>query len=217
MKSNFLILLTTALIAIVCNSCEKDKLPELPSLSFSYSNNIGAAPVEVSFEATATNTEEVSWDFGDGQSGKGTTINHTYGVQGLYKVVATATSEAGISIKQTKLVNVSPYTQISISEVHVTMPAATSFYSRIFDSNDSILKQTVYVIAATSAHDTLVPPVIITDFENAFKLKIMNFGSVLSSFTFNPGDYFSSATPFPSTFSKSDASGRTVLLNVSWN
>ena len=204
-------------VLFLFSSCVKNELGELPSISFTYSNNVDTVPVAVSFSASTMNTETVSWDFGDGQSGIGTSITHIYTSQGLYKVTATATSQEGIISKQMKSVNVSPYTQIAISQIIVSVPTPTSFYSRIYSSSDSLLKQTNYVFTSISANDTLLPPVLITDFERPFKVKIMNFGTTISAFEFSPEDYFEATIPFSSTLSKSDAMGRTVLLYISWN
>jgi PKD repeat protein len=61
------------------------------SLSFTETSNGNS----FSFAATPSNLVAYSWDFGDGQNGSGANANHTYGVNGTYTVVLTATDSCG--------------------------------------------------------------------------------------------------------------------------
>ncbi|PSL07024.1 PKD domain-containing protein [Haloactinopolyspora alba] len=60
----------------------------------------GAAPLEVSFDASATSPEGsditgYSWDFGDGEQADGAAVTHTYTEPGEYQAVVTATDAEG--------------------------------------------------------------------------------------------------------------------------
>ncbi len=55
----------------------------------------------VSFDINSNNTDNVSWDFGDGNSGTGLTTSHTYATAGTYTVVATATNTFGTNTETT--------------------------------------------------------------------------------------------------------------------
>jgi len=69
-----------------------------PVANFTATPNAGIAPVTVSFDAsTSTDANEdtltYSWDFGDGTSGAGVTVNHQYAAVGEY--IATLTVSDG--------------------------------------------------------------------------------------------------------------------------
>jgi PKD repeat protein len=79
------------------NSCEKNvnissKKPN-PIMQYTFSENDGATvnfDGSDSFDIDGT-IVSYSWDFGDGNTGRGSTINHTYDTQGLYRVTLTVT------------------------------------------------------------------------------------------------------------------------------
>ncbi|MEX1054393.1 MAG: PKD domain-containing protein, partial [Rhodothermales bacterium] len=54
-------------------------------------------PVEVDFEANVRGDEPITlrWDFGDGTTGTGREVSHTYSEPGTYTVTLTATNDAG--------------------------------------------------------------------------------------------------------------------------
>jgi acid phosphatase type 7 len=55
----------------------------------------GSTPFEARFQATTSlSNASVTWDFGDGTTGQGTQVTHTYARSGDYTVTATATSGA---------------------------------------------------------------------------------------------------------------------------
>jgi len=49
----------------------------------------------IDFNIDANGEVEVNWDFGDGTTGKGKSISHTYNQDGVYSVVVTVTDAAG--------------------------------------------------------------------------------------------------------------------------
>nr|WP_274388033.1 ThuA domain-containing protein [Salsipaludibacter albus] len=77
----------------------EDALPTVESVTAS--PEVGAAPLEVAFEAVATDPEDTTlthaWDFGDGTTGDGATPTHTYDSGGIFDVTVTVTDEAGLS------------------------------------------------------------------------------------------------------------------------
>jgi PKD repeat protein len=76
-------------------------LPNLPSdgcsASFNYTCQV-ANPLEVVFDASlsviAGNNPGFVWNFGDGTTGTGTTVSHTYSIDGFYTVCLTAYSDS---------------------------------------------------------------------------------------------------------------------------
>ena len=65
----------------------------------------GALPLEISFDGSMSKDYdgegvEYSWDFGDGSSGKGEQVTHTYDESGEYDAKLTVTDEGGLSTTQ---------------------------------------------------------------------------------------------------------------------
>lgn len=82
-----------------------------------------AAPVGGSFQFAATKTEAVAegatiesfeWDFGDGASATGQTVDHAYSEPGAYEVTLTATDSNGVSNTHTLRVIVASWTQSAV-------------------------------------------------------------------------------------------------------
>ncbi|MFK7921614.1 MAG: PKD domain-containing protein [Bacteroidia bacterium] len=67
----------------------------LPLTQVSYIE--GTSPLDIIFSSNATNTDSISWDFGDGNSGSGFDPTHTYLQSGNYQVILTAYSPCGTS------------------------------------------------------------------------------------------------------------------------
>jgi gliding motility-associated-like protein len=67
----------------------------------------GAAPLPVSFDATATPSASTwSWDFGDGGSAGAALVDHVFDTPGIYTVVVTATDPNGCAGFDTLIVEV---------------------------------------------------------------------------------------------------------------
>ena len=61
----------------------------------------------MSFAASATDTwsqTDIAWDFGDGNSGSGTSVTHAYDTPGSYTVTAKATDASGHSASKTGVI-----------------------------------------------------------------------------------------------------------------
>ncbi len=57
--------------------------------------SIGSDPLAINFSSNASDVDSISWDFGDGNTGSGLNINHTYAQSGTYQVLLTAHSPCG--------------------------------------------------------------------------------------------------------------------------
>jgi uncharacterized protein (TIGR03382 family) len=67
--------------------------PPAPTLSLAVEGERGASPSRSVFRATTTLANAtVRWDFGDGQTGEGVEVAHTYAAPGTYRVTATASN-----------------------------------------------------------------------------------------------------------------------------
>mgnify|MGYP000243992005 CR=1 FL=1 len=82
-----------------------------PTASFTADPTSGAAPLEVSFDASGSSDSDgsidsYSWDFGDGNSGSGETVNHTYDSSGDYTVELTVTDDDGATDETSETIEV---------------------------------------------------------------------------------------------------------------
>jgi len=71
-----------------------------PTASFTANPTSGIAPLEVAFDASNSSDSDGSiisyaWDFKDGNTGNGETINHTFSSIGNYNVRLTVTDDKG--------------------------------------------------------------------------------------------------------------------------
>ena len=105
------IFLSAAALAVV--ACGGDSTPTQPTgtpnlrptASFTTDIAEGAAPLEVRFDASASNDPDgnivsYEWAFGDGSTGSGQTTTHTYGAAGSYTPSLTVTDNRGASHSQ---------------------------------------------------------------------------------------------------------------------
>ena len=86
-----------------------------PTASFTANPTSGIAPLEVSFNASNSSDSDgtiisYSWDFKDGNTGNGETINHTFSSTGSYNVKLTVTDNEGAIGSATKTIVVTPDT-----------------------------------------------------------------------------------------------------------
>jgi hypothetical protein len=75
----------------------------------------GMAPLAVAFSGTgSTDTAgtitSYAWNFGDGATGSGPTINHTYAAAGTFTAVLTVTDNLAATSSASKVITVSPFT-----------------------------------------------------------------------------------------------------------
>lgn len=112
----FLIL---AMLLVGCNGGEGTTTPPVspvtgnqsPTASFTAYPTSGVAPLEVSFNASNSSDSDgtivsYQWDFKDGNTGNGLTINHTFSSTGSYNVGLTITDDEGATDSTTKTITV---------------------------------------------------------------------------------------------------------------
>jgi PKD repeat protein len=78
-----------------------------PTAFFTISPISGVAPLEVSFDASYSSDQDgtivnYEWDFKDGSTGNGETVNHTFSSTGNYNVKLTVTDDKGATGLDTK-------------------------------------------------------------------------------------------------------------------
>lgn len=78
---------------------------QLPG-SFTITSNGSCAPLSVTFTNDIAHANQTSWDFGDGTTGTGHQVTHTYNNVGVYTVTMTATSLGGCTYQSTQTVRV---------------------------------------------------------------------------------------------------------------
>jgi len=87
----------------------KKSLNQSPVASFTANLRIGVVPLEISFDASSSydpdgNIISYAWDFKDGNTGSGETLNHTFSSIGSYKVELTVTDNKGPTASATKTI-----------------------------------------------------------------------------------------------------------------
>ncbi len=76
-------------------------------VSFSADPTSGGAPLRVQFAASGEDVDSYHWDFGDGATGTGQSVSHTYG-PGLWTVTLTAENYYGVrEVTKERLISVS--------------------------------------------------------------------------------------------------------------
>ena len=106
--------LTLALFLSGCNgegTTPPITINQSPTASFTATPTSGVAPLGVSFNASNSSDSDGSiisyaWDFKDGNTGNGETINHTFSSTGSYSVKLTVTDNEGATDSVTKTITV---------------------------------------------------------------------------------------------------------------
>jgi PKD repeat protein len=114
-----------------------------PTAAFTLSPSPAAANVPLQFDAStsqpgtgASQIVSYSWNFGDGASGTGKTVTHTYATQGTYTVTLTVTNDRTLSASTTQ--------QVAVASG--AMPTAVFTFSPASPA----VNQTVFFNASTS-------------------------------------------------------------------
>ena len=120
-KKCFLIhlFLILTMLLVGCNGGEGTTTPPIspvtgnqsPTASFTADPTSGIAPLEVSFNASNSSDSDgtivsYQWDFKDGNTGTGETINHTFSYIGSYNVLLTVTDDKGTTDSTTEEIEV---------------------------------------------------------------------------------------------------------------
>jgi len=133
---SFLVLASVFAISLVFTSCNKNKEPEDPEISFDITNNYMKAPVTVNFSNTSIANDNsfttFSWDFKDGSTSDIESPTHEFTDAGFYTVDFKVTTAAGKTFGTSKYVTV--YGNITGWE-----PGSITFYpEQILDDKDSV-------------------------------------------------------------------------------
>jgi len=124
MKRKLFLLGLVLVVAIFLSGCSGNGGPippvtsnQSPIASFTANPTSGLAPLQVSLNASNSSDSDGSivsyaWDFKDGDTGNGETINHTFSSIGSYNVKLTVTDNKGATGSTTKTISVTaPITQ----------------------------------------------------------------------------------------------------------
>jgi len=110
-----------------------------PFARFTFEPTHGDAPLHVAFDAGLTSDIDgdvvlYAWDFGDGTTGSGERISHTYEAQATtnYPVTLTATDDDGASAGMTALVSV--FVEVVVPIDAPTAELAASAPNRVYES-----------------------------------------------------------------------------------
>jgi len=103
----FILIISSVLIG--CNE-QQPNTPPVAAFSFSPEEG-GYAPLEVAFDASASVDPDgrivrYAWDFGDGETGRGVHVTHTYADDGTYTVTLTVRDDRGATDTATATVEV---------------------------------------------------------------------------------------------------------------
>ena len=103
-----------ALQQILVVEYQKEQEPA-PVANFTENATSGMAPLTVKFDAsTSQNADSYSWDFGDGSTGTGQIVEHTFADAGEFKVNLTVANDNGTSAEGPHVITVTS-TQASLS------------------------------------------------------------------------------------------------------
>ena len=91
---------------------EPPPLPKPPVCAFDAEPASGEAPLPVTFDGSGSSDpdgkiERWYWDYGDGNMGKGETVNHTYTEAGTFTATLEVTDDSGLTDKCSKTISVS--------------------------------------------------------------------------------------------------------------
>jgi len=111
---------------------------QAPTASFTANPISGVVPLQVSFNASSSSDSDgniisYAWDFKDGNTGSGETINHTFSSIGSYNVKLTVTDNEGATDSTTKTITVteppnqSPIASFTASPTSGVVPLEVSF------------------------------------------------------------------------------------------
>lgn len=110
--------------------------PLLPASNFSCNLTTGFAPFSVQFTELSKNTNEWSWDFGDGPGSKQPNTTHTYTKAGTHTVNLTVSNPNGTNSSSAKI-NVLALPEFSASPVSGKTPLSVSFTDQSIGSPGS--------------------------------------------------------------------------------
>ncbi len=116
--SIILLLLTTAIGCGGGGGSSSTPANVAPDAQFTMSTNIGSFPLLVVFDASGSSDsdgtiEQYDWQFGDGTTGRGAVVQHTYSTTGTYSAQLTVTDNGGLNDALSQEIDVKPQYSIS--------------------------------------------------------------------------------------------------------
>lgn len=100
-------------------------------------------------------SRSVTWSFGDGESGRGKSITHSYVFPGTYNVVANLKTDTATAVSRTKIIVTEPFLDVSVS-------ATSSMVSIYNDSNSEVnigeFGLQINSVQKSLAKDTIIDP-----------------------------------------------------------
>ena len=110
MKKKYYFVILFLVLAVFLSGCSGGGITppittnQSPTASFTANPTSGVAPLEVSFNASNSSDSDgtivsYAWDFKDGYTGNGVTVNYTFNFTGSYNVGLTITDNEGVQIQ----------------------------------------------------------------------------------------------------------------------
>jgi len=100
----------------------KNKENIRPNVALKVENQNGPPPLTVDFDASGSSDEDgkivsYDWEFGDGETGSGEEVSHTYTEPGTYTATVTVTDNDGATNQTSVQINVTSEPDLSVSSV----------------------------------------------------------------------------------------------------
>jgi PKD repeat protein len=118
MKYNLFLFVLPLFILSACKKEEENE--DIPSVTFTATSGYTALPLPktISFTASSNGADQINWDFGDGTTGQGFSVQHAYTAYGNYKVKATAV-RGSQSASVTRDVPITFHRRVEIKSIRV--------------------------------------------------------------------------------------------------
>jgi len=154
------ILVIVSITAVLLYKPPKSVIPAPTLVGISSSTQLATVGSPIQFRAIVTgNVTTVLWNFGDGTTGAGLMVNHTYTEPGKYLVFANATGPSGYSnnLKNLWVITVSPSAlspalASEIAEPTLAFNTTVNPNAPIFNINSSIIFYTSYLQPPSAAN-----------------------------------------------------------------
>jgi len=172
------------------SSCKKDEdSEETPSITFTATSGYAPLPLPktITFTATSNGADKINWDFGDGTTGQGFTVQHAYTAYGNYKVKATAV-KGGQSASVTRDVPITFHRRAEIKSVRVlqipTFKAGgldwdpgddPDLMYKVTFPGDTVFAPSTVINNATTGVFTLTPPQDTFVFTEDIRIDLFDF------------------------------------------
>lgn len=179
-----------------------------PTASFAATPLSGPAPLEVSFDATASTDEDgviasYAWSFGDGSTATGAGVEHTFDATGMYTVRLDVVDDDGAAASQERQIVVSdPANRLPVVEVTAApssgttlAPVTVTFEAEAHDPDGSVVSydwtigdeeyEGESIEHAFSSAGSFEFQVTVTDDDGAVTVERVNY-EVLAPYRFSP-------------------------------